>query len=103
MLFHIILMKVQEKKLNLGCGNDIKPGYLNVDFETFHGVNLVYNLNKLPYPFKENQFEEIIMRNILEHLDNPYNIMKEIYRISKQNAKVIIRTPHFSSNNAWGD
>jgi len=91
------------KKLNLGCGNDIKKDYLNVDFEKIPGIDLVYDLNKLPHPFKDNQFEEINMSNILEHLDNPFEIMKEIHRISKAGAKITIRAPHFSSNNVWGD
>jgi len=90
-------------KLNLGCGRDIKKDFVNVDYKKFNGVDLVYDLNKIPYPFKDNTFDEIIMRNILEHLENPLNILKEIHRISKPNARIFIKTPHFSSNNAWGD
>jgi len=95
--------KNSKDKLNLGCGADIRKGFVNIDFEKFEGVNIVYDLNKFPYPFKDNQFKEIIMRNILEHLDNPYNAMKEIRRIAQAGAIVRIRTPHFSSNNVWGD
>ncbi|MFH1500746.1 MAG: methyltransferase domain-containing protein [archaeon] len=90
-------------KLNLGCGTDIKAGYLNVDFIKSPGVDLVRDLNKIPYPFKENQFKVIILRNILEHLDNPFLVIKEIHRISKPNAQIFLRVPHFSSNNVWGD
>ncbi|PIN90895.1 hypothetical protein COU60_00945 [Candidatus Pacearchaeota archaeon CG10_big_fil_rev_8_21_14_0_10_34_76] len=90
-------------KLNLGCGEDVKKGYLNIDFEKFKGVDKLINLNNLPYPFKDNSFDEILMYNILEHLNDPYQIMKEIHRISKPEAIIKIRTPHFSSNNAWGD
>lgn len=90
-------------KINLGCGNDIKKGFLNVDFEKFNGVDKMIDLNRVPYPFKDKQFKEVYMRNILEHLDNPYEIMKEIHRISADNATITIRVPHFSSNNVWGD
>jgi len=90
-------------KLNLGCGKDIKKGYLNLDFEKLPGVDKIYDLNKIPYPFKKNSFKEILMRNILEHLNNPYEIMNEIWRISKPNATIKIRVPHFSSCNVWGD
>ena len=90
-------------KINLGCGRDIKKGYLNVDIKKAKSVDGVVNLNKVPYPFKEGQFREVYMRNILEHLDNPYGIMKEIHRISANRAKILIRVPHFSSNNVWGD
>lgn len=90
-------------KLNLGCGDDIRKGFLNVDFEKFEGTDMILDLNKIPYPFKKSQFTEIIMKNILEHLNDPYQVMKEIHRISEKGAIVHIRTPHFSSNNAWGD
>ncbi len=91
------------KKLNLGCGKDIKKGYLNVDFEKFNGVDKIFNLNKVPYPFKNNSVEEILMYNILEHLNDPYGIMKEVCRIMKINAIIHIQVPHFSSNSVWGD
>ncbi|NCN98891.1 hypothetical protein COU62_03970 [Candidatus Pacearchaeota archaeon CG10_big_fil_rev_8_21_14_0_10_35_219] len=91
------------EKLNLGSGDDIRPGYVNVDFEKFKGVDKIWDLNKIPYPFKDNQFNEIIMKNLLEHLDDAYKVMLEIHRISKKGALIHIRTPHFSSNNAWGD
>ncbi len=91
------------KKLNLGCGDDIREGYLNVDFEKIPGVDKVYDLNKLPYPFKDGTFDEIVMRNVLEHLNDAYLVMKEIHRIASPRGTVKIRVPHFSSNNAWGD
>src|SRR3989338_9405335 len=90
-------------KINLGCGTDILEGYLNVDFEKFKGVDFVCNLNKLPYPFKSSQFRKVYMRNVLEHLDNPWEVMKDVYRISSNGAIISLRVPHFSSHNAWGD
>jgi predicted SAM-dependent methyltransferase len=97
------LSRVIPRKINLGCGKDIKEGYLNVDFEVGKGVDLKLDLNNLPYPFRKNQFEEVYMRNILEHLTDPYNVMKEIHRICAPRALIMIRVPHFSSNNVWGD
>ena len=90
-------------KLNLGCGKEILPGFINADRENFPGVNKIIDLNKFPYPFKDNQFNHIVMKNILEHLDNPERVLKEIHRISKPLALIDIRVPHFSSNNVWGD
>lgn len=92
------------KKLNLGCGNDIKEGYLNVDFEKHsEGIDKIHDLNEFPYPFKENEFDIILMHNILEHLDDAYKVMKEIHRILKPGGKVHIYVPHFSSDCAWAD
>jgi ubiquinone/menaquinone biosynthesis C-methylase UbiE len=90
-------------RLNLGCGSDVRESFVNVDYVNFPGVDVVCDLNKLPYPFKENFFEEVVMRNVLEHLENPLNVLKEVRRISKPGARVFIKGPHFSSDNVWGD
>jgi len=96
-------MKRPMEKLNLGCGSDIRQGYINVDYRSFKGADLVYDLNKVPYPFKSNTFKKILLRNTLEHLENPMKIMAELHRISKPNGKIFIKGPHFSSDNVWGD
>lgn len=53
-------------RLNLGCGFDIRPGYLNVDFQEFHNPDLVADIKKmemLPSEF----YEEVVAQDCLEH------------------------------------
>jgi hypothetical protein len=38
--------------LNLGCGN-FKIGDVNVDIDKRCDPNVIWNLNKFPYPFRE--------------------------------------------------
>jgi hypothetical protein len=45
-----------EKKLHLGCGTNIKKDWINLDFVKLKGVEVVHDLNKFPYPFKDNTF-----------------------------------------------
>ena len=33
-------------KLNLGCGTDIRPGYINVDVISSRGVDMVCDITK---------------------------------------------------------
>jgi hypothetical protein len=87
---------LKNTKLNLGCGEDYKEWYWNVDFHDHFKVDQVLDLNKLPYPFEANTFDEILAYHILEHLNNPFDIMKELHRISKHNAIIHIKVPHFS-------
>jgi predicted SAM-dependent methyltransferase len=84
------------RKLNLGCGNDIKEGYINVDLYN-PKADIIWDLNKFPWPFGDNEFDEIYAAHILEHLNDTVRAMEEIWRISKRGAKVIIKVPHFST------
>ena len=84
------------KKLNLGSGSFPKEGYINVDIDPRCNPDIVHDLEKFPYPFEDNTFDLIEADHVLEHLSNPFAVMKEIHRIAKPNALVIIRVPHFS-------
>ena len=86
------------KKLNLGSGDKRIPGFLNVDkFDTFK-PDIVHDLEKFPYPFLDNEIEEIKLIHVLEHIgqtpDIFINIMKELYRISCDQANIHISVPH---------
>ena len=84
-------------KVNLGCGKDIKKGYINIDFENLPGVDIIHDLNK-NIPLDDNTVDELYTSHFLEHIDNLYNIMDEIHRVCKHGSKVIIKVPHFTVN-----
>lgn len=86
-------------KLHIGCGVDYKLGYLNIDSSKDVKTDKVWDLEKTPLPFKDNQFEEVMGNHILEHIRNFVELMHELHRVCKKNAKIIIRTPFYS---AWG-
>jgi len=90
-------------KLNLGCGKDHRKDYVNLDSIKLPGVDIVHNLNKYPWPFKDNTFEEIYCDNVLEHLDSIIKPMEEIHRISKNKARIIIKVPIFPGVGAAAD
>ena len=71
-------------KLNLGCGKDLKEGYVNLDIVDYGG-NQIHDINKFPYPFADNYFDEIYASHVLEHIDNFNKTITELYRILKPN------------------
>lgn len=91
------------KKLNIGCGTDIKKDYVNLDSCNLAGVNAVHNLNDFPWPFKNDIFDLIEANHILEHLNDIPKCLREIWRISKNKGVVKIRVPHYASPGAWFD
>jgi hypothetical protein len=56
-------------KLNLGCGRNIKAGWLNVDFaERENKLDIVCDLSK-EFPFEENSCSYIYSEHFIEHLE----------------------------------
>lgn len=82
-------------RLNLGCGNDIRPGYVNVDQRRLPGVDRVADLSDMPWPFETETAEEILMLDFLEHF--PYEktrvILMECYRILRPEGELVIQVP----------
>ena len=56
------------KKLNLGCGQNILKDYVNLDAMKLDGVDVIHDLEKFPWPFKDNTFDEVYTSHTLEHL-----------------------------------
>jgi predicted SAM-dependent methyltransferase len=55
------------RKINLGCGFDKRPGYLNVDLNDFHGPDWVADISDLS-DFPADYYEEIVAQDVLEHM-----------------------------------
>jgi SAM-dependent methyltransferase len=86
-------------KLHVGCGNDYKEGYINIDASKDVNPDKVWNLEKNPLPFKGDSVEEILAFHVLEHIHNFIPLMHEFYRVCKPGALIRIKTPFYSS---WG-
>lgn len=82
-------------KLNLGCGNDVREGYTNVDFRPTHPSVMQVDLSKFPWPFEDESAEEILMLDFLEHF--PYAqtkpILLECFRVLSPTGTVAIQVP----------
>jgi SAM-dependent methyltransferase len=94
-------------KLNLGCGQNKKEGYVNVDKYDSFAPDVVWDLEIFPWPFESNSVDEIVLYHVLEHLgatvDTFLGIMKELYRVCKPDAQIFITVPHSRSDGFLGD
>lgn len=83
-------------KLNLGCGNERLAGYVNVD--KYGEPEVRWDLETFPWPWATSSIDEIRMHHVLEHLgastETYLAIMREIYRVSRPDARVKITVPH---------
>jgi hypothetical protein len=85
-------------RLNLGCGNKHLDGWINVDKYTTPAVDQVFDLEKFPWPWPDDSVEEVLLFHVLEHLgaqtDIYLGIFKELYRVCRDGAKIMIAVPH---------
>jgi SAM-dependent methyltransferase len=91
------------RRLNVGCGHDIRSGWVNLDVAALAGVDVVHDLDRTPWPFADASFDTIIMINVLEHLPDTVRIMEELHRISADRGRVTIRVPYWNSPDAITD
>ena len=71
------------KRLNFGCGPDIREGWDNIDVQKGKGITKSFNFDKFPYPIKDNTYDYILMKMVIEHLSKPDKSIEELWRITK--------------------
>jgi ubiquinone/menaquinone biosynthesis C-methylase UbiE len=83
-------------KLNLGCGLDIRDGYINIDVRKVHPKILVLDLEKEHLrSFPDNSAEEIIAKDFVEHLSWRVveDFLRDCYRVLKSGGRMYIQVP----------
>lgn len=83
--------------MNLGCGGNYLKGWINLDIREDIKADKIHNLEEYPYPFKKNQFNEILVKMVLEHVKDPIKMLNELTRISKNRGRIKIIVPHATS------
>ena len=95
------------KRLNLGCGQNKKDGYVNIDKYPSFAPDVVWDLERCPWPFENDSVGEAVLHHCLEHLgataEQFLAIMQELYRVCAGGAVIAIDVPHPRSDAYLGD
>jgi 2-polyprenyl-3-methyl-5-hydroxy-6-metoxy-1,4-benzoquinol methylase len=100
----------ERRVLDIGCGRaNLLQSLSGLGYEC-HGIErsdyefpsnlediFFYNKPLETIQFKPELFDVVIMWHSLEHMSNPAEIIKEIYRIIKPNGLLVIAVPNFES------
>ena len=90
-------------KLDLGCGKNVREGFVGVDVRNF-GQPITADLTKA-WPWKDGTVSEAHCSHFLEHLEAEERIhfVNELYRVLVPEGKCQIIVPHWASCRAYGD
>jgi SAM-dependent methyltransferase len=89
-------------RLNIGCGNKRRAGFIGVDRYVCEAVDLLCDITKT-IPFADGSIEEVYLDNVVEHISDIPSLMKELVRICRNGAVITIFTPHFTALSSWKD
>jgi Methyltransferase domain len=101
--------EIKELRIDLGAGSNPREGFISVDKYKMKGVDVVLDIGKEKWPWKDNSVDEAHAAHFLEHLTNFNNkwerthFFNELYRVLKKGAKAQIIIPHWCSNRYYGD
>lgn len=92
-----------EIKLNLGCGNDIKKDYINIDkYNNTGRVDLKADIGVLP--FDDGTVDEIFTSHVFEHIsiNDMYAVINEWRRVLRDDGRLILHLPNLEHEiNIW--
>lgn len=91
-------------QLNLGCGRDIRAGWINIDCAPIPGVDHVVDFDNKPVlPFDDDTVSYSEGSHVIEHLHNPLPFMEELWRVTEPGGKVTFKCPYGSTDDADED
>ena len=90
-------------KINLGCGKDILPDWINYDVFPLSEEVIKLDMEKDKIPLPDNSVDEVRAKDVLEHLNNFIPIMNEMWRVLIPGGRAFIRVPLWPSNSVWKD
>ena len=80
-------------KLNVGCGFRPFTGYINLDYDEKVHPDIIRNVD-IGLPFDDNKFSEVYSSHVIEHINDVFLFMAEIWRVTEKGGKVTIICPN---------
>ena len=89
--------------LDIGCGKNKQPGAVGMDKVALPGVDVVHDLERIPWPFPDHAFDVVHASHVLEHLRDLLPVMDEIHRVLKPAGTLVVRVPYYRHETAFRD
>ena len=90
-------------KVDLGCGESKREGFIGVDIAPLPGVDIVHDLAITPWPLEADTVEEVFCSHYLEHVHDLMKFFNELYRVMRVGGKASFVVPYGDNVRAWQD
>ena len=88
--------------IDIGCGN--KPyknlfkhckSYIGLEIESENKNSADFTYDGKNFPFEDETFDSAVCSEVLEHVFEPNQFLKEVNRVLKKNGLIILTLPFF--------
>jgi SAM-dependent methyltransferase len=91
------------RTLDVGCGLRKYPGAIGVDRNRASRADVLADLDRFPYPFRDNAFDEVRAVHVIEHVADVVRSIEEFHRLLKPGGRLYVVTPHYSDFSSFCD
>ena len=89
--------------LDVGCGRNKYPGAIGIDRNPNTDADVLADLDRFPYPFRDCAFGELRATHVIEHLSDVIRAVEEFHRLLAAGGRAIIVTPHYTDFSSFCD
>jgi SAM-dependent methyltransferase len=94
---------VAPRILDVGCGVNKHPGAIGLDRNPRTRADVVADLDRFPYPFRDSAFDQLRAIHVIEHVADVLRTMEEFHRLVRPGGSIVVETPHYTDFSSFCD
>jgi hypothetical protein len=82
-------------RIDLGCGSLARPGFVGIDARSTPATAIVADARSVAVG--DHLADEVYASCLLEHFENPHEVLREIHRILASDGQAVLRLPNLGT------
>ena len=79
------------------------PGAIGLDRKPRTRADVVADLDRFPYPFRDSAFDQLRAIHVIEHVADVLRTMEEFHRLVRPGGSIVVETPHYTDFSSFCD
>jgi SAM-dependent methyltransferase len=100
---HYTVTVATERTLDVGCGINKLPGSIGIDRNPRTKADVLCDLDRFPYPFRDSSFARLQAIHVIEHVSDVMRTMEEFHRLVRAGGTIFLATPHYTDFSSFCD